>query len=218
MRIEDLNLKDFEYQTEEVLLLPLSGKHRHLFPPDLYERLHEQLVSDGTLETVFTGMPDAADINAWKGYIDQQPVVLYIIKPDRLVGFGWITQVQGIPGQRKGAFGFVFFKSAWGTQKVRDLCWLSLRWWTVEMDVQILYATSLKTNRLAVNFALKNFGFQKIGTLPMFFLQGRQLVDAVLIYLKKTDFDPLYERWRFGLQELPKPFVAKQFASETVIG
>lgn len=197
MNLSDLSLGSHEYQTPEVILLPyLKSK----FPPDFLERLHRQLIKDNILKTVYTGMPDAEDFSAWKAYMEKQPIVLYIIKPDRLVGYGWLSEVQGVPGQRKGAFGFLFFREAWGTKFVRDLCWLSLRWWFHELDTAILFATSLKTNKLAVNFS-RIFGFQKIGDLPMFFLQDGRLVDAVLIYLKKTDFDVVYDRWRSGIPE-----------------
>jgi hypothetical protein len=203
MNISDLNLGSHPYQTAETILLPYI---KSKFAPDLMEQLHRRLIADDTLTTVFSGMPNAHDFSAWHGYLSKLPVVLYVRKPDTILGAGWLAQAEGTAGQRKGAFGFWFFRSAWGTQYVRDLCWLSLRWWFEEMDTVILYATSLKTNRLAVNFS-RNFGFCKLCDLPLFFLQGQKLVDATLIVLKKTDFDPLYEKWRSGQQKPLKPFV-----------
>jgi len=194
MQVTDLNLKEFDYQTPEVLLLPVNLQYRKLFPPDLYQRIHQQLIADGTLQTVFCGMQNAEDFKEWSDYITKCPVVLYIIKPDRLIGFGWVAEREGVEGHRKASFGFGFFRHAWGTKLVRDLCFLSLRWW-FDLDIEILYASSLKTNRLAVNFS-RNFGFRKLCDLPKFFLQAGRLVDGTLICLPRDVFDPLYTAWR----------------------
>lgn len=193
MTIDDLNLKTHPYQNDEVLLLPYYQKGK-AFPEDLFQRIHAQLISDAILDTIFCGMTDAHDFKTWYAYISKKPVVLYIVKPDTLVGFGWAAESEGIDGARKMAFGFGFFRSAHGTQLVRDLCFLSLRWWFEELGANILYASSLKTNHMAVNFS-RNFGFEYLCELPMFFLYGDKLVDGHLICLKRDDFRPIYEEW-----------------------
>lgn len=185
----------YQYQTDKVLLLPYKD-HRHVFPDDLFVHLYAHMLKDQTLDTVFAGMPQVT-LNRFVAYLSKQPVVIYLIKPNDVVGFGWITQSEGIDGARKASFGFTFFRKYWGTELVRDLCWLSLAWWFHELRVDILYATSLKKNRLAINFS-RNFGFSHVGVLPMFFEKDGALVDGTLIYLKRSDFDPRYESWRMS--------------------
>ncbi len=204
LKISDLNLADFKYQTEEVILLPFSGKYRYLFPSDLLAKLHGRLVADETLAQVFAGMNDREDVDKWVPYMDKQPIVLYIEKPGTVTGFGWITESQGIDGARKAAFGFWFVKQAWGTQRVRDLCWLSLRWWFEELNVNILYATSIRANRMAVNFS-RIFGFKYLCLLPMFFVQNGKMDDAHLICLKREDFRPKFDLWRESHPAQEKP-------------
>jgi RimJ/RimL family protein N-acetyltransferase len=203
LKITDLNLDDFEYQTEQVLLLPYNGKFKDLFPPDLFHRLHARLIQDGTLWKVFPGFYECDNVDKWVQYVQKQPVVLYIVKPNEVVGFGWITEVQGVDGARKAAFGFWFVRKAWGTQLVRDICWFSLQWWFKELKIDVLYATSLRTNKLAINFS-KNFGFEFLCHLPMFFGMGGRLVDATLICLKRDSFTPRFEFWRDN-REVTKP-------------
>lgn len=203
MNLEDLNLRTHEYQTDRVVLLPYV---KSKFPPDLLARLHSRLIEDGTLETVFTGMRDARDFEQWNGYMSKQPIVLFVRKPDSIIGAGWVSEVQGVDNARKAAFGFWLYRSSWGTKEGHDLCRFALRWWFETFRIDILYATSLKTNRLAINFALRRFGFRKLCDLPMFFTQGKSLVDGTLICLKKTDFDVVYERWLSGRGMPLKPF------------
>lgn len=192
--------KDYYYQTDKVILLPYKD-HRDVFREDLLVHMYAQLLKDGTLDMVFAGMPNVT-LNRFVSYLSKQPVVIYVIKPNNVVGFGWVTQAEGVDGARKGSFGFTFFRKYWGTEMVRDLCWLSLHWWFHVLKIDILYATSLRTNRLATNFS-RNFGFSFIGVLPMFFEKQGRLVDGTLICLKKSDFDPHYEFWRQS-QEIRK--------------
>lgn len=185
-------LAGHHYQTDKVILAPYID-NRQAFPDDFLVHLYTQMKKDRTLDTVFAGMPTVS-LNRFVAYLSKQPVVIYVIKPNDVVGFGWITQSEGVNGARKASFGFTFFRKYWGTERVRDLCWFSLRWWFNELNIDILYATSLSTNRLATNFS-RIFGFTKIGTLPMFFQKGESLVDGTLICLKRDDFMPRYESW-----------------------
>lgn len=180
------------YQTDKVILVPYLD-HRKAFPEGFLASLYCQMAKDGTLETVFAGMPEVT-LNRFVSYLSSHPVVVYMIKPNDVVGFGWITQSEGKDGARKASFGFTFFRKYWGTLLVRDLCWFSLRWWFHELNIDILYATLLSANRMATNFS-RIFGFHKVGTLPMFFQKGDRLLDGTLICLKRDDFDPLYECW-----------------------
>jgi len=198
VNLNDLNLSTHEFQTDRVILLPYVKSKFH---PELLQQLHWRLIEDGTLETVFSGMTNAADFDNWRGYMDKQPIVLFVRKPDVIIGAGWVSEVQGIDGARKGAFGFWIYRTSWGTQEGHDLCRFALKWWFETFKIDILFATSLKTNRLAINFARRRFGFQKLCDLPMFFTQGNRLVDATLICLKKDDFDVVYDRWRLGIPE-----------------
>src|SRR5882762_6240918 len=190
MNLHELNLAKHQYQNDQVVLLPYL-KTPGVFPDDLWPRIHARLMDDGTVSTIFPGMGmfSAQDLDR---HMKRQPAVLYVIKPDTLVGFGWITQSEGPDGARKAAFGFAFFRSTWGTALVRDLCFLSLAWWFEELKIEILYGSLLKTNRMATNFS-RNFGFKDVGDLPMFFVVGGKLVDGHLICLKKSDFMPRYE-------------------------
>lgn len=193
-------LANHTYQTDKVILVPYLD-NRKVFPDDFLAQLYGQMLKDGTLETVFAGMSDVT-LNKFVSYLSKHPVVVYVLKPGDVVGFGWVAQAEGCDGARKASFGFTFYRKYWGTQLVRDLCWFSLRWWFEELKIDILYATSLKTNHMATNFA-RTFGFQKIGHLPMFFQKGDRLVDGTLICLKKSEFDPLYQSWHES-QQSPK--------------
>ncbi len=207
MRLEDLNIASFDvhpYQTDTVVLTPYIKTR---FDPGLMPRLHAGLVKDGTLRTVFSSMEDPEIFENWWAYMSAQPIVLFVKKPGLIIGAGWISQAEGKDGARKAAFGFWVYRESWGTTEAHDLCRFALKWWFEVFRVDILYATSLKTNRLAVNFALRRFGFQKLCDLPMFFPQDGQLMDATLICLKKEDFDVVYDRWRLGIQEPRKSFV-----------
>ena len=189
---------DHYYQTDQVILLPYFD-HRGAFPEDFLVHLYSQMMEDGLLETVFAGM-SRVTLNKFVVYLSSHPTVIYIEKPGNVVGFGWVAQSEGIDGARKASFGFTFFRKYWATKRVRDLCWFSLRWWFTELKVDVLYATSLRSNRLATNFS-RIFGFNRIGDLPMFFQKGDSLVDGTLICLKRYDFDPLYEQWYEGVKE-----------------
>lgn len=207
MRLEDLNIGNREehpYQTDSVVLMPYIKTR---FDPELMPRLHARLVADGTLRTVFSSMEDPEVYENWWGYMSKQPIVLFVRKPDTIIGAGWISQAEGKDGGRKAAFGFWVYRESWGTTEAHDLCRFALKWWFEVFRVDILYATSLKTNRLAVNFSRRRFGFQKLCDLPMFFPENGGLVDATLICLKKTDFDVVYDRWSLGIPEPRKTFV-----------
>lgn len=182
------------YRTDKVLLLPYLDSQQ-VFPEDFLVRLYRQTRDEGLIETVFAGTPNF-NLNRFISFMSARPIVLYIQHPNDVAGYGFISQSEGVDGARKAAFGFLFFKKYRGTVHVRDLCTLSLAWWFYELNTDILYATSLKTNRLAWNFAKKVFGFTFLCDLPMFFCDGGRLADAVLMCLKREDFTPQYNRWK----------------------
>jgi hypothetical protein len=138
-------------------------------------------------------------LNTFLNYLPKRPgLVICCVKGEprpRAVGFGWLTEVDGREGARKGAFGFGFFKEVWGRQVNIDLSYMMLHYWMSELKIDTLYGTTLKTNRLAVRYS-QHFGFDFLCNLPRFWDVNGKAEDATLIVLLKEKFMPRYMRWR----------------------
>lgn len=190
------------YQTNKVVMLQYQKTNTAIFPEEFLASLYYRLKEEGSLHKIFPGMA-LGHLNDYMAYMAKVSglVICCLKTPEkpRPVGLGWICESSGGDGARRATFGFGFFKEVWGWQQNVDLSWMMLHYWFDVLKVDVLYGTTLKSNRLAVRYS-KYFGFDFLCTLPMFFTVGNALVDADLIVLKKTEFIPRYNVWRKGVE------------------
>jgi RimJ/RimL family protein N-acetyltransferase len=189
----------FQYQTDRVVIVPYD-KARSVFPPEFLGRLYFETKNEGLFKTVFPEWPDPT-FNEFIAYLNNRPLLLYCIKQPEgkehlVAGYGFIEESSGSPENRKASFGFMIFKKYRGTKEVRELIWECLRFWFQELSIQVLYGTSLRSNRVATNFS-RQFGFKELCVLPGFFLCGEERQDGRLVCLERMDFMKLYEQHRF---------------------
>jgi hypothetical protein len=187
---------DWPYQNRETVLLLYSQKHTDVFPETFLVSLYFRLKEDGLLDIIFPGM-EMNHLNQFVSYMSkvQGFCVCCLKNPDgapKPVGLGWITEVQGPMWQRRGAFGFGFYKEVWGRWAHADLSMMMLRYWFEEMGFAVLYGTTL--NPVAKNYS-KRFGFKQIGILPKFFVRNGMMTDGHLISLEKPEFHRYYCQW-----------------------
>jgi hypothetical protein len=196
-------LKKWEYQTDTAIMLPYSERHVHVYPESFLAKVYFQLKDDGTLDKIFPGM-GVLHLNRFLGYLPKcHGLVMCCLKnPDpthqpRVVGFGWLTEIDIRPSPipHKASFGFGFFKEVWGTQDNIDLSRFMLAHWMRELNVDTLWGTTLKSNRLAVRYS-QHFGFNVLCNLPHFFLYRGALADATFMVLERDKFLPSYEAWK----------------------
>lgn len=193
-------VSSYEYETDRLILLPYdktaTATFREEFLPLLYLRLKEEK----TLDLIFPGM-GMGHMNDFVAYMrNAAGFVVPSLKMDGKVlpvGLGWLAEVDGPVGARKGSFGFGFFKEMWvNRERVRwhvDLSTLMLAYWFEECKCEILYGTSI--NPKALNYS-RRFGFSKPYRLPKFFSRGGVLTDAHVIYLEREAFRRYYSHWR----------------------
>jgi hypothetical protein len=190
----------WEYQTAKTMLLPYVQTNSALFTEDFLPRLYFRLRDEGTLKIIFPG----SRISHLNDFMLVMARAIGFVVPclrvdDKVVpvGLGWLAEIDGIDGARKGAFGFGFFKEMWGSrERVQlhvDLSFQMLAYWFQECGCDILYGTTL--NPKARNYA-RRFGFSEPYTLPKFFCQDGKLVPASLIHLERDRFLEYYRRWR----------------------
>lgn len=176
------------YQSERVHLLPyVEGSPSNIFHEDFLFLLHKQCKDDGILDSLFPGMPTVT-VARFVAYLKDRPVLVGMIKPEnRVVGFGFLYEVEGDENSRKATVGYTFFKEWWGTTEIRELARLCLKYWFTELKLKVIFGTIIERNRLAVRFA-KNIGFQSIGRVPRFFYKDGKLEDMHFMYLIPENF------------------------------
>jgi RimJ/RimL family protein N-acetyltransferase len=177
-----------KYQNEAVALVPYwegpESPHNENTLPYLYLRCKQ----DGILHRAFAGFGRRIGFSAFVSYLSNKPVVLGVVKADNdIAGFGFLHEVEGEKGFRKASLGYAFFKKYWGQREIREISVFALRWWFQELGVEILYGSTLATNRLAVKYA-GAMGFKKTGDLPKFFAGEDQLRDGVLFVQDRATF------------------------------
>lgn len=184
------------YQTPRVVALLYSEKHTNIFPEDFLGKLYFRMKSEGTLGLIFPGQ-NMGHLNQFLRYMSTVRGLLICCektedKPHP-IGLGWICEIDGVDGARKAAFGFGFFKEAWGRTVHVELSSLMLAYWFREMNIDILFGTTL--NQVARNYS-KRFGFKYLCQLPKFFCCNGVLENAHLICLEKEVFLPMYQAWK----------------------
>ena len=164
------------------------------FPENYLVTLYSKLKEQDLLDLVFPG-GETFTLNGFVSYMAGKKLLSCWMKDGEklvLIGGGWLVSMEGIDGARKGVVGFYFFKEGWAKRETRDLSRFMLKYWFAENKIDILYATSLVENKLAVNFA-RNYGFKYQCLLPKYFVYKQRLEDAHLITLTAEDFEPIWQ-------------------------
>ena len=176
------------YQNDRVVVVPyVDGTPSKVFSDEFLFFLYSQCKKDKILDRLFPGMPIVTPAR-FVAYLKDRPLVVGMVKPTfEVAEFGFIYEVEGPEGARKGTVGFACFKKWWGGVEIKDIARLALRWWFTEAKYNILFGTMLYRNRVAWKFS-KDLGFQSIGRVPMFFLKDGKLEDMHLAYVTPETF------------------------------
>ena len=177
--------QDWNYENDEVLVLPyLPQSADNGLPEDFLVRLFLQTRQDGLLERTFPGFKESVNLNRFIAYLAPHTMLIGIVKAtNEVAGWSWIYDVSGPAQARKASYGFVFFRKWWGTQEIRTLARLGLRWCFEKGELAALFGMRLPRNRLAAQFA-EEMGFRLIGRVPLFFEDQ----DAEVICLRRDEF------------------------------
>lgn len=196
-------IKNYPYQNHRCVILPYDEKQTWLFPEEFLGRVYMRLKSEGLLAVSFPAM-DMSHLNRFISYVSNIKLGFYIcclktIKKPHPVGWGYLTEVDGLEGARKASFAFGYFREIHGRREHIDLDMFLLRAWFSEFKIDQLYGTTL--NPLALNYS-KRFGFQRLCVLPKFF-SGKP---ASLITLTPETFKTYYDAWQ--ISSTPPPVEA----------
>jgi len=196
---EELNvIENYEYRTQEVMLVPYAKATRAHLPEDLLVSLYCRTRDERLMETAFPGIQ--MDLVGFIQFMGARAVQILCVRDEdgvlKLAGYGLIVQAEGVDGARTARFGFNFFRQWHGTRQARDLGMFLIAFWMKELRVDVLYGTTLKSNRLAQNFGRRRFGFRVLCDLPKFFSCDGRLTDGTLVVLEKQDFMEYYTAWR----------------------
>lgn len=181
------SVQAWPYQDSNGLLLPFDQSNPGQYGHGLIPALYAQMEKDGLLEVCLPGVTDLSLAGLFR-VLDSKPIVVGLAKPGYdCAGIGWLYGVEGQEGARKAFMGFLFFRDHWGTPVVRSLARQALRYWFVDLKVDVLYGATLKTNRLARNFG-KKLGFRELTDLPRWFSRNGEFQDGTLVMLAKEQF------------------------------
>src|SRR5208282_1356569 len=188
-------IRNWPYQNDKVVVLTYSEKHTAVFPEDFLAKVYFHFKNDGLIDTIFPGM-DLNHLNRFISYVSKRsglliPCIKTETKPTP-IGIGFLTEVDGDEGARRASFCFGYFRDFHKDRRHIDLSAMMLRYWFAEAKVTILFGTSL--NPVAINYS-RRFGFKLQGVLPNFFVAHGSLRDAQLIYLRESEFSPLYDQF-----------------------
>lgn len=176
------------YQNDRVVVIPyVDGKPSKVFSDEFLFYLYSRCKEDRLLDIVFPGMPFVTPAR-FVAYLKDRPVMVGMVKPTYEVAeFGFIYEMEGVDGARKGTVGFASFRKWWGRSEIKDISRFALRWWFKEAKFNILFGTTLWRNRVAWKFS-RDLGFQSVGRVPMFFSKDGQLEDMHLVYVTPETF------------------------------
>jgi hypothetical protein len=178
----------WKYQSERVFLTPyVEGNKSTVFPEEFLFSLYAQCKREHLLDVLFPGMP-VVTVARFVAYLKDRPVLVGLLRPDlKVVGFGFLYEVEGPSDGRKATVGFCFFKEWWGSKEIVELSRLCLQYWFEIVQAKVIYGTTLWRNRLAWRFA-RNLGFVSIGKVPRFFCKDGKLEDMHLMYITPENF------------------------------
>jgi L-amino acid N-acyltransferase YncA len=177
----------WEYQTEKVKAVPYFPQLvPNAYPEEFLAGLYLQTKKDGLLRRAFPGASNFS-LNWFVSYFYQRTMLVAVEKPDKILGYAWVYEVQGNEKYKKGSIGFVFFKEYWGSSLLREASQLGLTWMFQEMGLNILFATVATWNRASARF-VKLLGFEHCGLVPSLFLNNDSGVDTHIFALRREDF------------------------------
>jgi RimJ/RimL family protein N-acetyltransferase len=176
------------YQNDRVIVVPyVDGNPSKAFSDEFLFFLYSQCKKDKILDILFPGMPMVTPAR-FVAYLKDRPILVGLVKPTfEVAEFGFIYEVEGPEGARKGTVGFAAFRKWWGSSEIKDMSRLALRWWFTEAKYNILFGTTLWRNRVAWRFS-RELGFQSVGRVPMFFSKDGRLEDMHLLYATPETF------------------------------
>lgn len=164
-------------------------------PDVLLPQLYATCKRDRILRYIFTENPNIS----FAQFISQLcgKVILLGVsagEEKKVLGFGWLWDIKGNKDSKVANIGFACFKEGWASKKeptrgddIRAIARLALGWWFCEAGIDVVYGTTLATNKIAQRFALQ-VGFSRLTTLPKFLVRDGKLVDAVLFCVERDRF------------------------------
>jgi len=188
------------FQDDTTIVIPYRQNNlklfREMFLPEMYFRLKEE----NLLPLIFPGM----NVYHLNDFICYMAKVRGFVIPCRKegdqvqpAGLGWMAEVDGPIGARKGSFGFGFFDDM---KHSRDrilqhvsLSFEMLDYWFTTFEIDQMFGSSL--NPAAIRYS-KHFGFSRPVVLPRFFNHNGSLIDASVISLEREVFKGYYSAWR----------------------
>ena len=177
----------WSYQNERVTLCPYVDTPNHpVFPEDLLVYLYNRLKKAKLIEKTFGGNDDLT-LARFVSLLCDKPLVVGIEKEtNKIIGFGWLWEIEGDSRAKKASVGFAFFPEWWGTSIPREAGRLACRWWFEEGGIGVLFGTIRKDNKAASVYA-REMGFRHVAELPMFCIHGGKYLDVDLVMLTMDD-------------------------------
>lgn len=188
-------VRDYQYQDGDCLVLPYNHATRDHFPEAFLPSMYFRMKEEGLLPLVFP-QAEPLHLNHVVQYLADKPILVVFKKPEYTVaGLGWLYQVEGPEGARKGSVGFAFFREFQGRHLARQAARLALRWWMTEGKIDAIFGTVAVHNRIAENFA-RRVGFNVVGTIPYWFATPeKKFMAARLMLVTKEDFEREAALW-----------------------
>lgn len=186
------SLKGWKYQTSEAIIFPYNAEvPTDGFPEDFLVQMYFLSRNSGVIPILFGGMSGVMTLNRFISYSMNKPMLVGAIKGEgqklETCAYAWLYNVEGSRGARKAFCGFTFFRPFWGRREVRTIAKMALQYWFKDLEVDVLFGTVARTNRIAQNFASK-LGFDVSVSVPNWFIHNGQFRDGVLASLTKVKF------------------------------
>ena len=183
--------KTWTYQTDELMLAPYTDTVPSDWPEETLARLYAKTKADNTLDWLFPGMRPMT-LNKFIHYFHNMPIVLGMVKkqnPERweTVGYGWLFDFAGDAAGRRASCGFVAFREYWGSDAIRQIARMALKYWFTEFAIEVLFGAATINNHRAHRFH-RELGWREIGVAPKWFPTPDGLQDALVSYMTKEQF------------------------------
>lgn len=178
----------WNYQTETVALLPYICAKDAIFPEEFLVSIYLRFKGENLLGSLFPGNP--LNLVEFVSNFKDRPLVVGMVHDAgiwKVMGIGWLWEVEGPAGARKASCAYAFFREFWGRDEVRKIARMALRYWFEEFGVRVIYGAALKSNVRAQRFD-REMGLKKVADLQKFFIRGNQMFDAVLVSITYDEF------------------------------